>query len=114
VTVHAKIWLIDDMFACIGSANMFSRSMVGTDSEMSTAVATSTSFVRDLRVRLWAEHLRAPLTAELTRSLEDLDLALGMWRPEWTPAEQPASTWREPGSPAGYQPTESVLRAVWP
>jgi hypothetical protein len=81
---------------------------------MSTALATSTTLVRDLRVRLWAEHLRAPLTPELTASLEDLDLALGMWRPEWLAGRQPASTWREPGSPAGYRPAESVLRAVWP
>jgi phosphatidylserine/phosphatidylglycerophosphate/cardiolipin synthase-like enzyme len=114
LTVHAKIWLVDDVFACIGSANMFSRSMVGTDSEMSTAVTTSTTLVRDLRVRLWAEHLRAPLNPELAASLEDVDLALGVWRPEWLPAQQPASTWREPGSPPGYQPGESVLRAVWP
>lgn len=114
LTVHAKIWLIDDAFACIGSANMFSRSMVGTDSEMSTAVATSTTLLRDLRVRLWAEHLRAPLTPELTASLEDLDLALGMWQPQWLPPGRPASTWREPGTPAGYHPEESALRAVWP
>jgi phosphatidylserine/phosphatidylglycerophosphate/cardiolipin synthase-like enzyme len=114
LTVHAKIWLIDDVFACIGSANMFSRSMAGTDSEVSTAVATSTSLVRDLRVRLWAEHLRAPLTPELAASLEDLDVALGMWQPDWVADDQPSTLWREPGSPPGYQPAETALRAVWP
>jgi phosphatidylserine/phosphatidylglycerophosphate/cardiolipin synthase-like enzyme len=114
LTVHAKIWLIDDVFACIGSANMFSRSMAGTDSEVSTAVATSTSLVRDLRVRLWAEHLRAPLTSELAASLEDIDVALGMWQPDWVADDQPSGLWREPGSPPGYQPAETALRAVWP
>ena len=83
LTVHAKIILIDDEFACIGSANMFSRSMGGTDSEISTAVATSTSLVRDLRVKLWAEHLRTSVGPALRASLEDLDLALGIWRAEW-------------------------------
>jgi phosphatidylserine/phosphatidylglycerophosphate/cardiolipin synthase-like enzyme len=114
LTVHAKIWLVDDVFACIGSANMFSRSMAGTDSEVSTAVTTSTTLVRDLRVRLWAEHLRAPLTAELAAALADLDLALGIWRTEWLPADRPAATWRTSGLPAGYRPAESVLRPVGP
>ena len=114
LTVHAKVWLVDDAFACIGSANMFSRSMAGTDSEVSTAVETSGDLVRDLRVRLWAEHLRAPLTPELRASLEDVDLALGIWRPEWLPADAPARSWRQPGVPSGYAPAESVLRAVWP
>jgi phosphatidylserine/phosphatidylglycerophosphate/cardiolipin synthase-like enzyme len=114
LTVHAKLILVDDVFACIGSANMFSRSMVGTDSEVSTAIATSTTVVRDLRVRLWAEHLRTPVTADLRPALEDIDLALGLWRPEWVPAPYPASTWRGRGSPAGFDPLESVRRTVWP
>jgi hypothetical protein len=81
---------------------------------MSTAVTTSTSLVRDLRVRLWAEHLRAPLTPDLAASLADLDLALGIWRPEWLPAGQSPTVWRESGSRPGHHPGESVLRPVWP
>ena len=114
LTVHAKVILIDDVFACIGSANMFSRSMGGTDSEVSTAISTATTAVRDLRVQVWAEHLRTPVTAALRGSLEDLDLALGIWREEWLPPGVPASTWRQNDHPAGYRPTESVLRPVWP
>jgi phosphatidylserine/phosphatidylglycerophosphate/cardiolipin synthase-like enzyme len=114
LTVHTKLLLVDDAFACIGSANMFSRSMNGTDSEVSTAVSTTTSLVRDLRVQLWAEHLRAPLTSQLRLSLEHLDLALGIWRPKWLPDSQPTSTWLQPGHPVGYEPTEVVLHAVWP
>ncbi|MEO8889720.1 MAG: phospholipase D-like domain-containing protein [Jatrophihabitantaceae bacterium] len=114
LTVHAKLILIDDVFACIGSANMFSRSMGGTDSEVSTAVSTTTTLVRELRVRLWAEHLRAPLTPGLRVALADLDLALGIWRSEWLPSHYPPFTWHRPGAPEGYTPAESVLRAVWP
>jgi phosphatidylserine/phosphatidylglycerophosphate/cardiolipin synthase-like enzyme len=114
LTVHAKIILVDDEFACIGSANMFSRSMGGTDSEISTAVATSTSLVRDLRVKLWAEHLRTSVGPALRASLEDLDVALGIWRAEWRAEGTSLSMWHEPGDPAGFAPAESVLRAVWP
>ena len=102
-TVHAKLTLIDDVFANIGSANIFSRSMVGTDSEMSAAVATTTSLVRDLRVAVWGEHLRAPMKPALRESLEDLDLALGIWRPNWLPAGVAPSTWLVAGSPDGIR-----------
>ncbi|WP_249266329.1 MULTISPECIES: hypothetical protein [unclassified Pseudonocardia] len=78
LTVHTKLMLVDDVFAAVGSANFFSRSMRGTDTELSTALVTTGDQVRDLRVRLWAEHLRTDLTEELRPSLEDLALALGM------------------------------------
>ncbi|MFD0525975.1 phospholipase D-like domain-containing protein [Paractinoplanes durhamensis] len=81
LTVHAKIVIVDDRFAAVGSANLFSRSMVGVDTELTAALVTTGDTVRDLRVRLWAEHLRTPLTDELRPHLEDLDLALGIFRP---------------------------------
>lgn len=111
-TVHAKLTLVDDAFANIGSANLFSRSMSGVDSEISAAVSTTTSLVCDLRVQVWGEHLRAPLTPELQRSLADLDLALGIWATSWLPADRPRSTWRVPGVPGGFAPTETVLQHV--
>jgi phosphatidylserine/phosphatidylglycerophosphate/cardiolipin synthase-like enzyme len=114
LTVHTKLFLIDDVFACVGSANFFSRSMVGTDSEMSCAMVTSGTTVRDLRVRLWAEHLRTPVTDELRPALENLDTAFGIWRPEWLPSGASPGTWVEPGSPAGFAPLERVLFAVNP
>ena len=113
-TVHAKLTLIDDAFANIGSANMFSRSMVGTDSELSAAVATSTTLVRDLRVAVWGEHLRAPLKLELTSALEDLDLALGIWRSAWLPHGVDPSTWRTPGRPPGFLADDQALALVGP
>ena len=113
LTVHAKVVLIDDVFACIGSANFFSRSMTGVDCELSAAVATNTSLVRDLRVALWAEHLRAPLSDGLRAALEDLDLALGIWRPEWA-VDGDRLRWRVSGNPTGFQPGERALRLVGP
>lgn len=115
LTVHSKIVLVDDVFACVGSANFFSRSMAGTDTELTAALVTAGDAVRDLRVSLWAEHLRTPLTDPAVRgSLEDLDLAIGAFRPEWLPATAPAGTWRHPGVPAGFAPVESVLTLVGP
>ncbi|GAA1397757.1 phospholipase D-like domain-containing protein [Pseudonocardia kongjuensis] len=114
LTVHTKVMLVDDVYAAVGSANFFSRSMRGTDTELSAALVTTGDQVRDLRVRLWAEHLRTELTDELRPRLEDLDLALGMWRPEWLPPQAPAGTWREPGYPAGFDPAERVLVPVGP
>jgi phosphatidylserine/phosphatidylglycerophosphate/cardiolipin synthase-like enzyme len=87
-TVHTKLMLVDDVFASIGSANFFSRSMVGTDSELSCTFVTTGPSVKDLRrVRLWAEHLRTPLNGQVVPALEDLDTALGIWRIEWLPAD---------------------------
>jgi len=67
-----------------------------------------------VRVALWAEHLRTPLDAELRKYLEDIDLALGIFRPEWLPPDAPAGSWRTPGIPAGFAPRESVLTLVGP
>lgn len=112
LTVHSKLTIVDDVFANIGSANLFSRSMAGVDCEISAAVETATPLVRDLRVQVWAEHLRAPLTPQLRASLEDLDLALGIWDAAWLPADRAATTWREADEPAGFTPVEQVLKRV--
>jgi phosphatidylserine/phosphatidylglycerophosphate/cardiolipin synthase-like enzyme len=115
LTVHSKVVLVDDVFASVGSANLFSRSMAGVDTELNVAVVTTGAAVRDLRVRLWAEHLRTPLVDPALRaSFEDLDLALGAFRPEWLPPTAPAGTWRRPGMPPGFAPQETVLTLVGP
>jgi phosphatidylserine/phosphatidylglycerophosphate/cardiolipin synthase-like enzyme len=112
LTVHTKLMLVDDVFASIGSANFFSRSMVGTDSEITATLVTTGQQVRDLRVTLWAEHLRTALSDELTPMLADLDTALGIWRTHWLPADHPRDTWRQAGSPSGFAPAERVLIAA--
>jgi phosphatidylserine/phosphatidylglycerophosphate/cardiolipin synthase-like enzyme len=118
LTVHTKLMLVDDVFASIGSANFFSRSMTGTDSELGCTFVTTGPTVRNLRVRLWAEHLRTPLNEQLTPALEDLATALGIWRTEWllrtarrTPGaeaerrpatHQPSGSWCPPVTPADH------------
>lgn len=86
VTVHSKVVLIDDEFLCVGSANAMDRSlqdtMLGDDSELSVAAVSTGSLVADLRVRLWAEHLRVTGAAALAE-IRDLDRSLGVWRPAW-------------------------------
>lgn len=61
VYVHAKVCVIDDIWACVGSDNLNRRSWTH-DSELSCAVLDSDGiFARDLRLRLLREHLdRAP------------------------------------------------------
>lgn len=114
LTVHTKIVIVDDQFAAVGSANFFSRSMAGVDTELTAALVTLGDEVRDLRVRLWAEHLRTPIGDELRKYLDDLDLAIGIFRPEWLPPSAPAGSWRTPGIPEGFDPLESVLTLVGP
>ena len=88
--MHSKLTLIDDRFACIGSANFFTRSMAGVDHELSVVLVDAGDDVRDLRVRLWGEHLRIDPADELTWvSLQDLDTALGAWQPGWGDAIDP-------------------------
>lgn len=80
--VHAKIVLIDDEFISIGSANVWDRSQFGWESEVNAAVVHpggEASLVADLRVRLWAEHLRPPPGA----NLRNLDVSLGYFRDAW-------------------------------
>ena len=114
-TVHAKLVLVDDVFANIGSANMFSRSMWGADSEMSAAVVAASDLVRDLRIDVWGEHLRTELTDKVRASLADLDLALGIWRPQWLPSgAEPATPGAAADVPAGFRPAERAITLVGP
>ena len=57
VYVHAKVCVIDDVWASVGSDN-FNRRSWTHDSELSCAVLDDTGeFARDLRLRLLREHL---------------------------------------------------------
>jgi len=61
IYVHAKMMLVDDAFASIGSANSNRRGYY-SDGEtnifaMREAVADGDNWIRDLRIALWAEHL---------------------------------------------------------
>jgi phosphatidylserine/phosphatidylglycerophosphate/cardiolipin synthase-like enzyme len=86
ITVHSKLILIDDELLSIGSANFMDRSMEftyqGDDSECSVIAVTTGDLVRNLRVRLWSEHLRVAGTAP-EAELRDLTNSLGVWRNSW-------------------------------
>jgi phosphatidylserine/phosphatidylglycerophosphate/cardiolipin synthase-like enzyme len=116
LTLHAKVMIIDDVFAAIGSANIQTRSMFGTDSELHVAMVDTSNVVRNFRMTLWAEHLRLPFAPhhpDVEAALANLDTALGIWRSEWQPPSVPGM-WREPNNPPGFFPTQSVLSFVGP
>ncbi len=88
IYVHAKVCVVDDIWATCGSDN-FNRRSWTTDSELSCAVVDTIPadasavgddprrFAVDLRLRLWSEHLG--LDANDLRGL-DPAAALSMWR----------------------------------
>ncbi len=84
VYVHAKTWVIDDVFAMIGSTNCGRRSYTH-DSEASVQIIDENlwngarAFARNYRMDLWGEHL-GMLDAGLRPYLEDPTLALNFWQ----------------------------------
>ena len=55
--IHAKLMLVDDEFALIGSANVCQRSMT-SDAEVQLGILDADNrFTRNLRLALWQEHL---------------------------------------------------------
>lgn len=84
--VHSKLVLVDDEFVSIGSANLWDRSMTGTESELTAAIVHpggEDSLIADLRVRLWRGHLRVPQTDSIDAELRSLSKSLGLFREGW-------------------------------
>jgi phosphatidylserine/phosphatidylglycerophosphate/cardiolipin synthase-like enzyme len=119
IYVHAKVVVIDDVFAMVGSDNMNRRSWTH-DSELSIAVLDGERdrrvpqdpaglgdgarvFARDLRLRLWREHLGE------TADDEDvlLDGAAGFER--WRDRAAGLDAWHEEGR-GGHRPPGRVRR----
>ena len=76
VYVHTKIAIVDDCWLTVGSANLDEHSHFN-DTEMNLVVLDE-RIVRDVRLRLWAEHLGRPV--------EDLQVAPAVafdqfWKP---------------------------------
>ena len=76
--VHAKVWIFDDEFAVIGSANCNSRSWT-YDSEVVAGICDPgngiiTRMPHRLRKRLWSEHLHVR-----EDSLDDWSSAIALW-----------------------------------
>jgi phosphatidylserine/phosphatidylglycerophosphate/cardiolipin synthase-like enzyme len=130
IYVHAKVCVIDDVWATVGSDNLNRRSWTH-DSELSCAIIDnelderlpldpgglgdrSRKFARDLRLTLWAEHLG--------RSIEDpalLDLAKGsqLWREGASEEKQASSRIRvheiEPVSSRSRHWADVVYRLIF-
>jgi phosphatidylserine/phosphatidylglycerophosphate/cardiolipin synthase-like enzyme len=59
IYVHAKVAIVDDAWCTVGSANLNQRGMEG-DSEINVQVGEAAP-ARELRLRLWSEHLGLPV-----------------------------------------------------
>lgn len=89
IYIHAKMMIVDDCYAAIGSANINRRSHT-TDSELQVAVVGGTPvsatidgaaqmvrpFARDLRLRIWKEHLGLAAT---NTAVDDPIAGLSAW-----------------------------------
>ena len=117
IYVHAKTVVIDDVFAMLGSDNMNRRSWTH-DSELSIAVLDEEEdereprdpaglgdgarrFARDLRLRLWREHLGATSDDGLVDASEGFD--------RWRDAAEALDAWHE-GGERGERPPGRVRR----
>jgi phosphatidylserine/phosphatidylglycerophosphate/cardiolipin synthase-like enzyme len=58
IYVHAKVAVIDDAWCTVGSANLNQRGLEG-DSEINVQIPDG-ALARELRLRLWSEHLGLP------------------------------------------------------
>lgn len=81
IYVHSKLWIIDDVYVKIGSANCGRRSLTH-DSEVDIHVISGSlqngrrKFPRAFRKALWSEHLGIPNEERL----DDIDYALWLWQ----------------------------------
>lgn len=87
IYVHSKFMIVDDRFVTIGSSNVGHRSH-STDSELSVALVDNKltdgemggknvpvcEFAKDLRLRIWNEHLNIPIS-----KLQDPIVAKALW-----------------------------------
>ena len=123
IYVHAKVCVIDDTWAMVGSDN-FNRRSWTHDSELSCAVLDATLdtrspidpgrlgdgarvFARSLRLALWAEHLgRAPDDPVLL----DQSAALDLWRDAATALAE----WHRRGRPGPHPEPRVVEHDVAP
>jgi phosphatidylserine/phosphatidylglycerophosphate/cardiolipin synthase-like enzyme len=55
--VHAKVMLVDDELALVGSTNIALRSMALCSEIHMAVIDEQNEFVRDLRLKLWGEHM---------------------------------------------------------
>jgi len=76
IYVHAKVTVVDDEWASIGSANLNTRGLV-TDSELNVLVHDP-ALAKGIRVALWSEHLAMPI--DQVERADPGELAATAWR----------------------------------
>jgi len=76
VYVHAKIGIVDDRWLTVGSANLNEHSLFN-DTELNVVTHDGRT-ARDVRLRLWSEHLEQPLEAVTGDVAEIID---AFWKP---------------------------------
>lgn len=108
--VHAKIALVDDKWAIIGSANIARRSLYSDWEHSVSFLDESEQAVQAFRSKIWAEHFQLPLPSVFM----DIDEALGGWDadPAWrTTGIFPPMPTRPPGDlgPPFIQPVALPL-----
>lgn len=116
--IHAKIMVIDDRVAVIGSANINERSMLGSRDSEIAAIVTDTDmipsmmagrpynvgrFAHGLRVRLMREHLGIDIDKIRDEELEDEEIERELQAEE--EGESPTS----PGSPTSDREVQNAL-----
>jgi phosphatidylserine/phosphatidylglycerophosphate/cardiolipin synthase-like enzyme len=75
--VHAKVAIVDDRWLTVGSANLNAHSLMN-DTEMNV-VTDDVALARDVRLRLWAEHLE--LKPGAIAELDPCAVVDDHWRP---------------------------------
>jgi phosphatidylserine/phosphatidylglycerophosphate/cardiolipin synthase-like enzyme len=76
IYVHAKVGIVDDSWISVGSGNLNRRGLA-TDTEMNVQ-AIDEEVARQLRVKLWAEHLGMP--GEEVEAADPIDLVDHQWK----------------------------------
>ena len=76
IYVHAKVGIVDDRWLTVGSANLNEHSLFN-DTELNL-VTHDARIARDVRLRLWSEHLERPVDAVAGNVTEVID---NLWKP---------------------------------
>ena len=79
---HAKVMIVDDKFAIIGSANIANKSFF-SDLEHSISFIDNDGYqtVKEFRQALWNEHFRT--TPVQAQEIAEIDAALHVWNQQW-------------------------------